>query len=354
MYPLGLHFQRMLVSLQPDPERVKLAIALPGQVRDFLKETEDFATAYPHTRLVGSYAQDLSVGDIKDVDILVVTIGDPEENDPSAATVVPALANALKGFPEYTGRSGDASFDVDRNRRSVTVTFKDEDFQLDVVPCIAPDGLNYPIFVPDKGYDHWVLSHPYGVVLRIQELEKEYPGKARNLLKLLKYFRNYQMKYMRPKSYWLLAMGIDAIESGKIDTTKTLAECFSQLLEYLYTKFYPTYARAGATPHIKDPMLGHDVSPNWKRSDFETFMRRLDDGRGWALRAVETDEKDTAIEVWQKVFGEAFPTEVEEEARAMAAAFLPGAAAATGSGLIVPKDTPKSTPIPATRFYGER
>lgn len=353
MHTLGLHFKALLTSLQPKQERIDLAKNLPSQVRDFLKHTDDFPTAYPHTRLVGSYAQDLSVGDIKDVDILVVTTGVPEENDPSAATVVPALANALKDFPEYSGRVGDASFDIDRNRRSVTVTFIEEDFYLDVVPCIAPDGLDYPIFVPDKGYDHWVASHPYGVVIRIQSLEKEYPGKARNLIKLLKHFRNHQMVYKRPKSYWLLAMGIDAIESGEVDMRRPLGDCFHQLLDYLYAKFYPTYCREGTTPHVKDPMLGHDVSPNWDRSDFATFMRRLDEGRSWSGRALETDDKDKAIELWQKVFGQAFPAEVEEEANSQAASYMPGAAAVTGLGLIVPKDTPKSTPIPATRFYGE-
>lgn len=355
MHTLGLHFSELFAGLQPPDDRKELAKELPANVRDFLKESADFETASPHSRLVGSYAQDLSVGDIKDVDLLVFVPGDPEEDDPTARAVISSLATTLKGLPEYLGYTGDANFDFSKNRRSVTVTFESEPFHLDVVPCIAPDGTDHPIWVPDRGYGTWIESHPLGVVALVTSLEADYPNKARNLIKLLKHFRNCQMIYKKPKSYWLLSMAIGAIQSGELDMDKTIGECFHQLVEYLYAKFYPTYCRTdGATPKIKDPMLGHNVSWNWERSHFETFMRRLDDGRGWAGRALETDDKEKAIELWRKVFGDLFPESVDTQAKSIATQLRPGAAAVTSAGILIPAGSaPKATPVRDTRFYGE-
>lgn len=353
MYPLVLHFKTLLQELQPSPERLDLARDLPSQVREFLKQHEDFETKSPHSRLVGSYAQHLSVGDIKDVDFLVFVDGDPTDDDPQPRDVLRDLVTVLDDLPEYLGYSGSSNFDFTRNRRSVTVTFDDEDFHLDVVPCIAPNGTDEPIWVPDLGFETWIESHPLGVVALIKELEEEHPGRMRNLAKLLKHFRNEQMTYMRPKSYWLVALVIEAIRDGEIDTEESLAVCFDRLLNHLYNKFAATYGRPGATPNIKDPMLGHNVSWNWARSDFEAFMRRLDEGRKWTGRAIATNDKEKAIELWRRVFGDKFPETVEDEARSLSESLRPGMSRVAASGLVLPTGTAtRSTPVPSTRFYG--
>jgi hypothetical protein len=38
-----------------------------------------------------------------------------------------------------------------------------------------------------------------------------------------------------------------------------------------------------------------NTSWNWERSHFETFMRRLDDGRAWARKALDADDRETAV-----------------------------------------------------------
>jgi hypothetical protein len=87
-------------------------------------------------------------------------------------------------------------------------------------------------------------------------------------------------------------------------------------------------------------------------------MRRLDDGRTWATKALESDDRDEAIDWWQKIFGEEyFPTqeEVEESATRFALDGMPGNSYATGAGMIV-SNKPSSgiyTPIPKTTFHGE-
>lgn len=185
-HTLSIHFSKLIQDIQPPKNRLEQATILPDKVRGYLSEHPNFETVYPHSRLVGSYAQHLSVGDVKDVDFLVLVDGEPEENDPTAREVLKSLKSALEDMPNALG----SSFSTERNRRSVHVAFEDEDFHLDVVPCIAPDGVKDRIFVPDWGFTAWIESHPLGVVTLIKELEEEHPGKFRNLTKLLKHWRN--------------------------------------------------------------------------------------------------------------------------------------------------------------------
>jgi hypothetical protein len=360
MFTLGTHFDELLKNIKPPQDRLDAAGDFPPQVRDYLEKHEDFTTVAPHTRLVGSYAQHTSVGDVKDVDFLVRVPGAPAENDPEAKQLLQDLKNALDGLPKALGYAGEASFDVERARRSVHVYFKDKDFHIDAVPCIAPDGFEEVIYVPDRGFNEWIKSHPIGYINLLKELDKAHSGKVRKLIKLLKHFRDYHMKTRKPKSYWLGALVVHQIQKDDgLDTSLSLAELFRDLCNAIYCQYdHLLWTSKTDTPNIPDPMLGHNISWNWGRSHFETFMNRLDDGRTWATKALESEERDEAIGWWQKIFGEEyFPAqeEVEEAAARLAAAGLPGKAYVTGSGLIVPAkpSTGVFTPLPDTTFHGE-
>ncbi len=356
MYALGSHFGKLLDNIRPPKNRLDAAQTLPDQVRDYLEDHDDFETVAPHSRLVGSYAQHLSVGDVKDVDFLVRVEGDPEDNDPLARTVLRGLKEALHDLPAELGYGGETNLELERARRSVHVFFSEEDFHLDVVPCIAPDGFGASIWVPDWGFQKWIPSDPLGVVRLVKELEEAHPGKFRNATKLLKHFRNVQMVTRKPKSYWLVALAIEAFRDGKVDSAQPLAVVFASLLDHIYNKFAPTYGRQdGATPNIKDPMLGHNVSWNWDHSHFETLMCRLDEGRRWADRALDHEDRSEAIKLWKRIFGDTyFPLEIGDEARAAAEIRQPGSARVAATGLVLPGSSiaPKSTPVPATRYYG--
>ena len=360
MFTLGTHFEELLKNIRPPQERIDKAQDLPPKVRDYLKEHEGFVTLYPHSRLAGSYAQHLCVGDVKDVDFLIRVPGDPEENEPEAKQVVQDLKKALDGLPGALGYEGEASIDIERARRSVHVCFEGEDFHVDAVPCIAPNGFDAILYVPDRGFNEWIASHPIGYINLINELNDEHGGKVRPLIKLLKHYRNYQMKNRHPKSYWLGALVIHHIrkEDG-LDTSLSLAELFRNLCDAIYCQYdHLLWTSKTATPSIADPLLGHDISWNWSRSHFETFMRRLDDGRTWATKALESEDRDEAVGWWQKIFGEEyFPSqaEVEEAAVRLADAGFPGNSYVTGTGLIIPArpSSDINTPVPKTTFHGE-
>lgn len=357
MFTLGTHFDELLKNLQPPQDRLDAARDLPPLVRTFLAEHPEFATVSPHSRLAGSYAQDMSVGDVKDVDFLVRVPGDPEANDPEASELIRSLRRTLNDLPDALGYQGSAGIDIELARRSVHVYFKGHDFHLDVVPCIAPEGFDQVLYVPDRGFNRWIASHPLGYVALLTELNQTYGLKVKPLGRLLKHFRNYQMQTRKPKSYWLGALLVHHIQrDGGLDMAQPLAVLFRDLLDAIYCQYSSLLSRTdGATPNVPDPMLGHNVSWNWSRTHFETFMRRLDDGRRWASQALESTEREAAIKLWQRIFGEAyFPSDVVDATRRLAVTGRPGTATVTPLGLILPAAPAegRTTHVPRTTFHG--
>ncbi len=347
---LTTHFDELLKATKPPEDRIQAAQECHPLVRDYLEQLDTFKTVAPHSRLVGSYAQNLSVGDVKDVDILIRVAGDPEANDPNAKQLLRDLRVALEGLPEYLGDQGSAQFDVNGARRSVHVYFRDKDFNLDIVPCIAPDGFDFPIYVPDRGFEKWIASHPLGYVAMLNDLNKANRKKVKKLAKLFKYYVLQNMIYMRPKSYWMGAMLLNLINAQGFDDSLSLGELFYWMANELYKQYdHLLWTNPDATPSIPDPVLGHNVSHSWSRNDFESFLRHLDCARERSDKALSAATTEEAVKHWRSLFGEAFPESVEDEAKGLASLFAPGAAVVTGF-LSTPRVV---TPIPAARFHGD-
>lgn len=348
--PLTTYFDGLLKATQPPDHRIEAAKECHPLVTDYLAGLTSFPTVYPHSRLVGSYEQKLSVGDVKDVDILVRVDGDPSKNEPSAKQLLRDLKKALEGLPEYLGYEGASQFDVNGARRSVHVYFKDKDFHLDVVPCIAQEGFDRPVYVPDKGFEKWIKSHPVGYIAKLNELNNTHRKKVKKLARIFKHYIRYDMIYMRPKSYWLGSMLLNLIEAQGFDDKLSLGELFYWLVNELHKQYdHLLWTNCDATPNIADPILGHSVSHSWTRNDFESFLRHLDEARKRATKALEATTTEDAVKHWRVLFGEAFPESVEGEAKNLASLFTPGAAIVTGLAA-VPRVT---TAVPAARFHGD-
>ncbi|MDQ2997547.1 MAG: hypothetical protein M3R61_10885, partial [Chloroflexota bacterium] len=147
------------------------------------------------------------------------------------------------------GFEGSAGVDIERARRSVHGYIKGRDFHLDVVPCIAPNGFDKPLYVPDHGFNQWIASHPIGYINLLNDLHSEHGNKVKPLGRLFKHFRNQQMKTRQPKSYWLGALLVHHIRKEKgLDMTQPLAVLFRDLLDAVYNQYRVVY----------DTMVLHD------------------------------------------------------------------------------------------------
>ncbi|MCL5611382.1 MAG: hypothetical protein M1485_02325 [Chloroflexi bacterium] len=131
------------------------------------------------------------------------------------------------------------------------------------------------------------------------------------------------MKYRRPKSYWLECMVYKHADAKKLKIEdSSYGELFHSLLVSVYEDYVGAFEMGGAVPVVKDPMLGNNVAKSWTRSEFETFMRRIEESKNWAARALATEDEAKAIELWRKVFNEDegeeyFPTTVDEALKAI-------------------------------------
>jgi len=361
MHKLISHFSTLQSKIRPSKERIEAAQALPPKVRTYLEELTNYTTISPHSRLAGSYAQKMCVGDVKDVDFLVRIDGTPTGDDaPSPKATIRDLKDALEGLAEELGYVTE-NIEVNAARRSVHVYFVDENFHIDAVPCIAPDGFDEALWVPCKNQGEWVKSHPLGYINKLNEINNENGGNVKPLGRILKHYVQQNMTYMRPKSYWLGALLLQIIDEEGFDKSKSPGELFNWLVSKIHAK-YKILLDTSTTkvPKVKDPMLGHDISWNWERNAFESFMRHLAEARDISAKALSNEiTKEKAVEYWQKLFGgDYFPATVESETKDFAAAAMPGAGYVSGSGRILSATAAMAAVTPivrsaTTRFHGE-
>jgi hypothetical protein len=352
---LYVYFEEFLSNIEPPEHRLAAAQEIPKDVRRYLKDSEDFETVDPHSRLTGSYKRHTAVHNIKDVDFLVFVRYEDERPEP--ADVLKALRRVLDDLPGALGYGGRAQT-LRGQRRSIHVEFDNEGFHLDVVPALIPDGTHEPLLVPDREWSKWVKSHPLGYGKALSALNAANGDKVVPLVKMFKYWRTRQMQRNRPKSYWLECLVYKHIDKGWVATEgKSYAELFTDLLRSIHEHFLPKLEEEDGVPKIPDPMLGNNVAFNWERSAFESFMRRLEESIGWAERALEKDRDqiDEAVELWQKVFGEEYFTD-SAVLRKRQKAVWRGVGGWVGSSGAVSIDKPKHEKGAKSRehgFYGD-
>ena len=312
MNSLREHFLTLLTNIQPKSDRVSLATDLPSKVRDFLKDSEKIITIEPHTRLSGSYARDTAIKQIKDVDILLFVDAKYKDGEDSAKTVINKLVNALGGLPKFLGDEN-GQVELKRQRRSVLVhvTLSGEGFDIDVVPSIYEGDSPTPLDVPDRDLSEWISSDPLGYKQSLSDINQEQNEKIVPLIKMFKHWRDVKMKYRKPKSYWLECMVYKHAKANNLKVEDaSYGELFHSLLTSVYDDFIDAWEKEDSVPSIKDPMLSNNVAKSWTRSEFDTFMSRIEESKNWAARALNAEEEEKSIELWQKVFND---DESEEE-----------------------------------------
>lgn len=339
---LAAHFRAFLQEIRPSEERREAAKKYPAIVRDFLERSELLATVEPHSLLVGSYARAIAIHEIKDVDFVVIV--DDEYEELGALAALTDLKAALDGLADELEEELGERPDVElrEQRRSARVHFKSAEFYLDVVPVRAPDGTDGVLQVPDREWKNWQPTACVKYGAYFSELNH---GECEELLvRLMKAMKHWRWKWLKrnqAKSYWLEAMVVNLIAEGRIEfegasLADVIAETFAEVGEFCQ----PYLDREGETPVIPDPVipaLNENVAFNWERSDFETFLRRIDEACVITERAVAATSPADAIAAWQELFGEEwFPSSVVDEAgKAKAAAHAGQISVGTGGAIYI-------------------
>ncbi len=238
------------------------------------------------------------------------------------------------------------------------VTIGGREFDIDIVTAISPEGIEKPLLVPDRDLSKWIHSDPLGYSKALSEINKKYSERIVPLIKMFKHWRDVQMKYKRPKSYWLECLIYKhALAENLNINDSSFGELFLSLLTSVYDDFVDLWKDSDAVPVIQDPILKNNVSAGWSRDEFEAFMRRIEEGRAMAERALSIDDEADAIKLWQRLFNddsreEYFPSVVDETLEAVIAGkglFI------TSAGRVLSQSAPgqRSWPSPVHQNYGD-
>jgi hypothetical protein len=315
MQTMSSSFEEFRKAIEPDERVQKIAQAADDPVREHLEGHRSFATRHVTTFLYGSYRRHTAEGNIKDVDLVVVT-NFTRKADP--IDVLDELRDSLAELYEEPDLADQRwSIRVDRplpEIRGCTLT-------LDVIPAIYQGRSGEPLWVPDREKKQWVASHPQGHIQHTIALNaRSHQGcMFVPLVKMMKHWWKYQFERWhrstqahkrRPKGFWVEVMTRQYTDLSK----QSYPALIVALLENAFGAL-KTFRTNGKIPELKDPGLKHQtIKTSMTGEEFQFFLERMEESLKWATEALHAADERRASESWRKVFGPSFPL-VEETSK---------------------------------------
>ena len=298
--PNQSQFKNFLKDIEPSPTTKKRAKEAHTNLRKFIREHEIFKDVHLDTFLSGSYKRDTAIRPaIKDgkemkpdIDIIVVT-NHTLQDEPS--DVLKLLRDTLKDNKSYKLRT---------QSRSVGVSTETVD--MDVVPIIAPQGMEETLYIPDRKLETWLETNPPKHTTWTTEVNEASGGQFKPLVKLMKWWRRDNPTISkRPKGFV-----IECITAECMDYEETqYDELFLGVLEGIVNN-YAWAITLGKVPRIADPGVpSNSVTNGITFPAFEGFYNKAKDHAEIGRNAQEKEEEDPdkALEMWRQIFGPRFP-----------------------------------------------
>jgi hypothetical protein len=335
MQIMSSYFEDFRKAIEPDKTRKKEAQKADDPVREHLEGHESFADHHVTTFLYGSYKRSTAIGDIKDVDIVVIT-NYTTDDDP--IDVLDDLKDALTELYEEP--------DLADQRRSIRIDrplpdVPDSELTLDIIPAIYqdeddPDG---PLWVPDRDKECWMPSHPKAHIQYSSDLNADSCQKRAfvRLTKMMKWWWKYQFEKRKPKAasherkpkgFWIEVMTGEYADLSE----ESYPELIVALMENTFKKF-KSFRTTGKMPELPDPGLRdysdakyRTVKTSMTDDEFTFFLDVMEESLEWAKKALNASSEREASEYWQKFFGDTFLLAPEEkkESSLLSPAVAPG------------------------------
>lgn len=304
MLNMSGYFEELRSAIEPDSKYQRHAQKADDPVREHLRTHSSFASRHVNTFLYGSYPRDTAVGNIKDVDIVVVT------NYTTYSSPIDVL-NKLKDSLGYLYSGPDLA----DQRRSIRVDrplpdIPDAKLTLDVIPAIYQRGADEPLWVPDRDKREWIASHPRGHMAHTSRLNaRSYQGRYFvPLVKMMKWWWKHQFELKqsgveshqrKPKGFWIETMTGQYADLSK----QSYPELITSLLANAFGAF-KVFRTSGRIPDLKDPGLdGGTIKTSITADEFAFFLNTLEESLHLAQEALGASSENRAQELWQKLFG---------------------------------------------------
>lgn len=324
MAKLEAQFREFLHNIEPTSEVVGYAQEAHEPVRKCLEEEDDFKQYVISSFLYGSYKRHTAVGNIKDVDIVILTNFDPSSEEHTPHKVLRKLKAAL-------ARCYEDPENPEYQRRSIRINdplpmHPEVEMTLDIIPAVAEGGDDEPLLVPDREQRKWIRTHPKGHIQQANDLNAYAYSRGRYvpLVKIMKWWWKYQceleqpeVERPKPKGFW-----VECLTGENFDPQQQYwADHFITVLQSVAAK----YRDANQVPELQDPGLPDEViRTSMTLSEFQVFMSIVGNSLHLAKAAESETDKLKSSELWRELFGEKFPlynAEETEEARLEAARY---------------------------------
>jgi hypothetical protein len=301
-------FEEFRKAIEPDEKVKKIAQAADDPVRAHLEGHRSFAERHVATFLYGSYRRHTAEGDIKDVDLVVVT-NFTTEDDP--VDVLEELWDSLADLYDEP--------DLAEQRRSIRVERPLPEIPgckltLDVIPAIAQGKPDEPLWVPDREKQQWVLSHPRGHIQYTSALNaRSFQGHTFvPLVKMMKRWWKYQFERWhtgtqahkrKPKGFWLEVMTGQYVDLSEESSPELIVSVFGSAFAA-----FQTFRTDSRIPELNDPGLKRQaIKTSLTGEEFRLFLDTMEESLEWAKNALHATNERRASEYWRKVFGPSFP-----------------------------------------------
>ena len=318
-------FTEFLSDIEPSPTTKSNASSTHTELRDFLKDDEDFKEYHTNTFLSGSYKRNTAIrprskdGETErpDVDIIVETT---HTLDDSPKEVVDLLYKTLK--KEYS--------DIRRQARSVGIESSKAD--MDVVPII-PDGTIYRI--PDRKQEEWIKTNPPGHTTWTTETNTTAGGRFKPLVKLMKWWRRENPTVAKkPKGFVIECITAECMDYGET----YYGELFVKTLEEIVEKYKMDYL-LGTVPNIPDPAVpGNFVTAGITVNAFTGFYNKAKSHAELGRKALNETDPEEATKLWKQIFGDRFPKTEGTKSEGLLAAPVTLSSPTFSNKPIVPKE----------------
>ncbi|MBU8831140.1 nucleotidyltransferase domain-containing protein [Mycolicibacterium goodii] len=291
MATLATCFHGALSTIEPDEDK-KNAAKAHAEVREVLSAKQELKALGIDPVLIGSYARNVSIKHVKDVDVFARLANADEGLAPGEA--LDLFEETL--IDEYTEDR------VERQYRSIKVDFPDFDLTVDAVPA-RPCGDNWEI--PNRPEDaqraQWVETNP----LKLNELTEEKNGEFLlndngiyvPIVKLVRQVRRTWLDdqpgglFFELMTYWFF--------QNEQPSANSVAEYLALTLEGIATML-PTVATDG----LDDPTLPDEkISTKATDADLETAQEKFREAADLASAALNDDDPCTSALKWRELLG---------------------------------------------------
>lgn len=288
------YFYNLLSNIEPSKSTKKYVSSLQNNLREYLKDNEQYKHIHVDTFVSGSFAKNIAIRpsineDKQDVDIVVVTNYNKKT---SPEHILTELKDVLSNSEKYKN--------IRLQSKSVGIDMAN--YHIDIIPLIAEDDY---FWIGSRENNEWVLTNPKKHIEWSTRINKENENKYKPLVKLLKWWRkNKNVEQVRlPKGILLEKIIADNIGNSKYDMENLLITT----LENIVDNFKDDYISKKIIPTINDPILQeNNLAENYSLEDFTVFIEQIQQD----LEKIKS--ADFSADILKQIFGKDSAKSIEE------------------------------------------